>query len=860
MFFCCDLARIGDMLRIERIFIDGTDEELLTDNPTPTIAFTLASDREETVLRRARVQVGAWQTETVEQGNIVYQGEKLSPFSRYEVTLEAEDNHGERAKKSVSFRTGRMGTPWRASWITDGDYRFTAKKTSPVPITFRKVFRFDKEVRSCVLYATALGIYDLFLDGKKVGDRYFAPGFTSYSSQLQYQTYDVSKQIKRGSELRAVVAGGWAVGAFVFTRKNRITANRQALLLEGRVIFADGSEETFGTDESWQVSREGALRFAEFYDGEIYDARREITEWRLAQKERVKIQPKLLADYGAPVRAHERFSPIHCRRIGEELIYDFGQNFAGVVHLTLNGAEGQRITVRHAEVLQKDGRLNTSFLRSAKCELIYICREGAQEYTPSMTYMGFRYVSVQGIAEERLKIEGVALYSDLQLNGAFSCSDERLNRLQENIVWSGKSNFVDIPTDCPQRDERMGWTGDIALFAPTACYNFRMTRFFEKWLKDLAAEQGKGGGIPNTVPKQGYGFPATMPQKAVAFWGDACIYVPYAEYMARGDKQILRRYYPVMKRYLNACLFWAGLFHFGEKKYLWSDPSFLQFGDWVAPDVEKMSAWQKRSKYTATAALARAGQLLAEIAEALGKGEDVSFFTSVASGASNAYCKYLTDGKGTLVGEEFQTGYVLPLYFHMFEGEERTAAVENLVRLLQKNDYRIGTGFPGTPYLLFALADNGREEEAFFTLFNEKCPSWLYEVKLGATTVWERWDGLNEAGECSVGEDGTGGMVSFNHYAFGAVGDFLYRRIAGIQPTSAGYQTFRVQPLVGGGITWVKASVGCAYGEIKVEWTRKGSSLTAKISVPVGARCHAVVGNQERIMGSGDYLVEGEIT
>ncbi len=846
------------MFEIEKLWVENTESGLITDCPAPRVGFSLASDGQNITLAHAEVSLNGWKVETTEQNGIVYAGEPLQPFTEYEASVSVRNNLGEQAHKAVRFQTGRMGMEWSARWITDGAYRFREKKTSPEVITFQKQLKFKGEVKRVRVYATALGIYNLYLNGEKVGKSYFAPGFTSYEHQLQYQTYEL-EAVKSGDTLSAVVAGGWAVGAFVFTRQNRITAKRQAFLAEIWVDYADGSREVIATDGSWQVSRDGALRFAEFYDGEVYDARRKITLWRPATVEKVKIRPQIVADYGVPVVERELFSPVSVKQIGKELIYDFGQNFAGVVRLKINGRAGQKITVRHAEILKQDGTLHTAFLRSAKCRIEYICTDGAQEYTPSMTYMGFRYISVTGIAQEDISVTGVALYSDLAENGSFTCSDERVNRLQQNIVWSGKSNFVDIPTDCPQRDERMGWTGDIALFAPTACYNFRMSKFLEKWLKDLKSEQGKGGGIPNTVPKQGYGFPTTMPLKAIAFWGDACIYVPYAEYLAWGDKSILQRYYGVMKRYVKACLFWAGLFSFGKRKYIWNDLPAFQFGDWVAPDVPKMSQWQSRCKWTGTASIARAGQLLSEIARILGDREGEREYAALYQNASEAYSRYLTDGNGRLYNE-FQTGYVLPLYFQMFEGEEREKAVENLLSLVKKNDYRIGTGFPGTPYILFALADNGKKEDAFKMLLNTKCPSWLYEVNAGATTVWERWDGLNEDGTCTIGDDGTGGMISYNHYAFGAVGDFLYRRVAGIQPTSAGYRTFTVKPLVGGGISAATGKVRCLYGEIISAWKVERETLTLTVTVPVNARAKVILGENTHAVGSGTHTFEAPLS
>ena len=292
---------------------------------------------------------------------------------------------------------------------------------------------------------------------------------------------------------------------------------------------------------------------ADFYDGETYDATISLDKanWRSAVQERLRVKPKLMADYGADVKEHETFAPVSCKKLGNALIYDFGQNFAGVVRLTVTGKRGQKITIRHSEVLNPDGTLNTAFLRTAKATATYICKDGKQTWSPRLTYMGFRYISVEGVREEDVQVTGVMLYSDIQQTGSFRCSNELLNRLQENIVRSAKSNFMDIPTDCPQRDERMGWTGDIAVFAPTAAFNFDMNRFLDKWLLDVQAEQLPTGGLPNTVPVQGYGFPATMPKMAVAWWGDACVLVPWAQYMARGDVGVLRRMYELGVRMMT---------------------------------------------------------------------------------------------------------------------------------------------------------------------------------------------------------------------------------------------------------------------------------------------------------------------
>ena len=376
----------------------------------------------------------------------------------------------------------------------------------------------------------------------------------------------------------------------------------------------------------------------------------------------------------------------------------------------------------------------------------------------------------------------------------------------------------------------------------------------EKWLRDVKAEQLPTGGIPNTVPVQGYGFPATMPEMAVDWWGDACVLVPWALYEATGSLDVLRMMYPTMQKYVKACCFWAG-FGIGKHRYIWHTPSVLHFGDWVAPDVPKMSQWQARSKYTATASLCNTSGTLAKIARILGKTEDAAKYKELSRKVADAYCGVLTDGNGK-TKEEFQTAYVLPLYLNMFPENVKAKAAENLVKLVEKNDYKIGTGFPGTPYILFALADNGHADTAYKMLLNTQCPSWLYEVRVGATTVWERWDGLDENGECPIGDDGTDMMISYNHYASGAVGAFLYRRVLGVEPTEAGYRKFKFAPVVGGGITEAEGTVGTPYGVIKAAWKIADGEMAMTVAVPVGTECTAVLpSGEEKVLGSGEYTV-----
>jgi len=847
------------MFRIKRFACEHMTQGCVTDSARPAFSFAVESDRNGAELASARLSINGWETESPSQIAQLYGGEPLKPFTRYCARLSVSDDQGAQDKAELTFETGRMDTPWQARWITDGAYRFTQKAVSPLPMTFRKNFSEGKQIERARIYATAMGIYELELNGTKVGDEYLAPGFTSYKTRLQYQTYDITAQLQQSNTLIAYVAGGWAVGSFIYSRNNRVYADRQALLLEIRIDYTDGTSRVIGTDPTWEVTMNGPFRMADIYDGETYDATLSLNDadWHAAAEEKLRVRPRIMASSGMPVRAQEVMRPLSCTPSKDGLIYDFGQNFAGVISLEIQGSAGQTITVKHAEILNPDGSLNTAFLRTAKACATYICREGRQSYSPRLTYMGFRYVCISGIEQENVDVSARALYSDIKRTGDFSCSNEMLNQLQSNIIWSAKSNFVDIPTDCPQRDERMGWTGDIALFSPVACAGFDMRRFLEKWMDDLAAEQLPTGGIPNVIPRHGFGFPTTMPVIAVDFWGDACILVPWAEYRARGDVRMLEKYYDTMKKYVDACAFWARLFSFGTKRYIWHTFSMLHFGDWVAPDVPQMSQWQKRSKWTATASLCHTSGLLSKVASILGKEEDARKYGELSRRTADAYCKVFTDGQGKLK-EEFQTAYVLPLHFDMFPAEQKQAAADNLVRLVEKSDYCIGTGFPGTPFILFALADNGHVDTAYRMLMNTKCPSWLYQVKVGATTIWERWDGLDENGVCPIGDDGTDKMISYNHYAAGAVGDFFLRRIAGLEATEAGYRSFRVKPVPGGGLTSAKAHIETPYGTAASEWSIEEDAFVLKVRVPVGAECEAVLPDgTSAVLGSGEHTLRG---
>lgn len=734
-------------------------------------------------------------------------------------------------------------------WITDRTLP-VEKGKSPLPLTFRKRFPLRELPKTAVVKATALGIYDLYLNGIRITERYFAPGFTSYRHVIQVQEYEVSRLLKPENELIAVVGPGWATGRFTYLSRAHITAKRPALLLE---VQDENKAVLLHTDESWEVTQQGNYRFGDFYDGEVYDAAVDLNaaKWHKVSCTKPAGNPKLLPEYGAPVIAHEKMEPqrVFPAANGRETVYDFGQNFAGVICLKLCGKKGQKITVRHSEVLFQ-GNLSTNSLRTAKGEVTYLCRDGVQEYSPRLTYMGFRYAGISGVGPEDIEVSAFSLYSDISTVGSFVCSDPLLNRLQENIVWSGKSNFVDIPTDCPQRDERLGWTGDLCVFSSTACFNFDLGRFLKKWLTDVRLEQGFGGGIPFIVPKHGTNYP-TVP---TACWGDSCILVPWSLYLSTGDLSSLRENYPTMKRYLKAVKRWASLFSVRrDQRRIWK--LLFQFGDWCAPGLTPRQC-MSRGKWVATAYFSRSCDVMAQIAHLLNQPRDEARYRKLQKEINTAYLHVFTDGNGTLL-DEFQTGYVLPLAFQMVEGKNRENMAKNLVKLVRENGYHLSTGFTGTPFLLFALADNGYPEDAYRLLFQDTCPSWLYGVKAGATTFWEEWDAVSPKNAVS-GESDSG--VSFNHYAYGAVGSFLYQRVAGLEPTSGGYKTFLVRPVPGGKLTWVRVTHVCTYGEIEVYWEKADGYFNLTVQVPAGTHCTVVLpSGKTHEVSSGEHSFQEEV-
>lgn len=753
-----------------------------------------------------------------------------------------------------------------AKWIT-GPAKID-RDSEVAPYLFRKQVTLPANVKSAVLYATALGVYSIFADNHKISDTYFAPGYTEYSQRLQYQEYDVTSLLSGKSSfvLTAELADGWYAGRLGLCNMENRYGEKRALLAELHVTLTDGSEQIIPTDTSFEVTTEGPRRHAGFFDGEVYDARLEnkipADSFVPASEYTGKVPPQIVPMQGVPVRLHEQVKPkrIFKDRDGITLI-DFGRNLAGIVKIgPLTAKEGQQIVIHHGELVQ-DGKLYTGNLRTAKQTLVYTCKEGVNEYLPEFCYMGFQYISVEGMDVTEENICAYEIYSDMETIGSFTCSDERINQLQHNIVTSLKANFIDIPTDCPQRDERCGWTGDIAAFAPTAAFNMDITQFMKKWLGDLAIVQKEVGVVPWICPSNNFiydrtsTFWAEIYDQCDALWGDAATLVPWAVYQSSGDVSVLEQQYESMKSWVNTEKRLADIVEEDSPRYIWKHG--MQLGDWLAPGKD-MHGWTASAKWTSTAYFANSAHIVSQAAAILGKTEDAAAYDSLFQTICQAFRDNFVEPDGHIT-DGFQSIYALALRFGLLLPEQRPRALQDLLDDIKARDNHLGTGFVGTAELLAALSDEGKTQEAYDLLFQDTCPSWLYPVSCGATSSWERWDSLCPDGTVNNSDDGPKDMVSFNHYAYGAVGNWLYTRVGGLSMAEPGYKTFRFAPVIGKQLEFVEVSHTCPYGTITCRWEKDSAAAHGyimKFHVPEQTR--AIVTCPDGVIREyegGDYTI-----
>jgi alpha-L-rhamnosidase len=734
------------------------------------------------------------------------------------------------------------------SWVED------ASRPQPCPLLRRKfAIRGEGQVARARLYVTALGVYEAYLNGVRIGDHVLAPGWTSYGHRLRYQTFDVTDLLRAGSNvLGAVLGDGWYRGRLGFDGGRRnLYGDQLALLAQLEITYADGATERVVTDTHWRAAT-GPILASDLYDGEWYDARLERPGWDAPDYDdhswsgaRVLNHDltTLIAPDGPPVRPIELVAPtaIDTSPSGRT-IADFGQNLVGRVRLTVHGRSGETITLRHAEVLEH-GELCTRPLRHAAATDRYTLRgEGVETWEPRFTFHGFRYVEVNGWPGEldADALRAVVCHSDLERTGWFACSDPLIERLHENAVWSMRGNFLDIPTDCPQRDERLGWTGDIQIFAPTACFLYDVAGFLRSWLRDLAAEQDPSGTVPHVVPRV-----TTGPFPPAAGWGDAAVIVPWVLYQRFGDAGILAAQWDSMRAWVDYIAE-----HTGPRR-LW-DRGF-QFGDWVDPAAppERPGASRTDPYLVATAYFARSADLLGQIAGVLNRPRDQVRYQALAAEVRAAFAEEYVAPSGRLVSDT-ATAYALAIEFALLpRDDQRRHAGEQLVGVVRESGYRISTGFLGTPLICDALRSVGAQETAYRLLTQRACPSWLYPVTMGATTVWERWDSLRPDGAVNPGE-----MTSFNHYALGAIADWLHRVVAGLAPAAPGYRRLMIRPCPGGGLSHARAAHRTPYGSATVHWQVEAGRFHLVISVPPNTTASVVLpgGDADPIeVGSGTH-------
>lgn len=771
---------------------------------------------------------------------IPYEGTSLKSGEKYFWQVKIWDNNKRESKWSETafFEMGLLSpSDWKAKWIEmDSD----TNRYSPSP-HFRKEFSIDKPVKKAVVYVTSHGFYELHLNGRKVGNEVLTPGWTSYLKRLQYQVYDITAQVSKGKNAVAAVLGdGWYRGTLGWGSNWAIYGKRLGLLMQMKVTFTDGTEQLIITDDTWKCNNNGALRMSDIYNGETYDATKKLTGWNMPEfndtgwmKVRTgSYNNPLIASEGAPIRKIMEIKPAKVFRSPKgSLLVDMGQNMVGWIRLKVSGPKGTMVKVRHAEVLDKYGEFYTANLRSAKCELNYtLAGTGEEVYEPRFTFMGFRYLEITGFPGTLTadNITGIVVHSDMKPTGSYESSSKLLNQLQHNIEWGQRGNFVDVPTDCPQRDERLGWTGDAQAFSRTAAFNFDVAPFFTKWLKDLAADQKQGGEIPDVIPDVLNRQNATSAAPS-AGWGDVGVIVPWTMYTVYGDKRLLEAQYPSMKNWVEYIRKKAG------DSYQWKGGS--KYGDWLFyhPPVNSHTAADGFTEhdFIASAYFAYSASLLAQAAEVLGKTEDQKFYSDLFGKIKDVFIKEYVTQKGR-VGTCSQTSYVLALKFNLLPDNLRQAAADFLVADIKGRGNHLSTGFLGTIYLNHVLSQAGYSDVAYDLLLQETYPSWIYPVKMGATTIWERWDGQKTD---STFQDI--GMNSFNHYAYGAIGDWMYRVSSGIEAGKPGYKEILIQPTPGRKLEYSKAKFESLYGTIESGWIRKNGKIIVTVKIP--ANTEAIV-------------------
>lgn len=830
------------MLNVKKVRCEYKKNPIGIDIIRPRISWQVYTEVSGIVQTSYRIQVSkdddsfnniVWDTGIVDSDqsiHIEYAGNSLKSRNRYYYRIQICDNKGNNSGWSeiCFWEMGLLNIrEWVANWISpDINEEYLAKEECSL---LRNEIKVNAKVKSARIYATALGLYELYINGRRADGNLFAPGWTSYNKRLQYQTYDVTDLLTHGSNaIGAVLANGWYKGSLVWEGNKNLFGEKRGLLLQLNISYEDGRQDVLISNDNWKIST-GPILMSEIYHGETYDATLEKEGWNTAdfddsEWKNAKCIPHtkeiLVAQENVPVRVIEEIRPIEIITTPKgERVIDFGQNMVGWVQFKVQGAGSTIVTLKHAEVLDKEGNFYTDNLRSAKQTIRYILKgEGVEVYEPHFTFQGFRYIMIDGYPGE-IKLEnfiGKVIHSVMEQTGEFNCSNELINKLQHNILWGQKGNFLDVPTDCPQRDERLGWTGDSQMFIRTACFNMNVAPFFSKWLKDLYADQSKDKGIPFVIPH-------VLDDKSYSSsaWGDAATICPWTIYLCYGDKRILEEQYESMKMWVEY------IREQGENEYLWN--TGFHFGDWLGLDSKPDSYVGATPKdFIATAFYAYSTEILASTAKIINKLSDFKEYDELYNNIIKNFRKEFVAPNGRLVAQT-QTAHVLALMFHLVEECDKKTTADALVKLLEESNYHLTTGFVGTPYLCHVLSENGYTDIAYKLLMQTDYPSWLYQITKGATTIWEHWDGIKEDGSFWSAD-----MNSFNHYAYGAIGDWLYRVVCGIDTStkSPGYKHINICPKPGLGLDFAEAALQTMYGEIKSKWHKKEGKMEINVAIP----------------------------
>ena len=828
---------INAQLSVKNLLTENLKNPIGLDTGSPRFNWILESEKRDVQQQAYEIIVYHEKKEIWKSGKqnsdqstwVKYVGKPLKSNHYYSWKVRAWDNYGhvsewsEKAFFQIAFLNKN---DWQAKWVEPG---FAEEKERPSPI-FRKEFNSRKKIKKATAYITAHGLYEAFLNGKRIGDAYLSPGWTSYNKRLQYQVYDVTNILRPGQNAIGIMLGnGWYRGELVWKNRRNFYGEDIAFLFQLEIEYSNGKKERIISDKSWKSST-GSIQFSEIYHGETIDARKEKTGWLQIDyndekwehaKENTHHMDVLLATFNEPIKKQELIKPKKIIKTPNgETVIDFGQNLVGWVMVTVHGKPGDKVILTHGEVLDKNGNFYRENIRYAKQQNTYILKGGGAEFfEPHFTWQGFRYVRVDEFPSE-IKPENftaVALYSDMKPVGKFFTSDSLINQLQSNITWGQKGNFLDVPLDCPQRDERLGWTGDAQAFSRTAMFNFDGHNFFVKWLQDLAADQLPDGRVPYVIPQ-------VMRQKdaASAGWADAATIVPWNVYLVYGDTLVLANQYESMKK-------WVDFMHGQSKDYLWN--TGFHFGDWqsfrVDDDEHGRSAFTDKY-FIAQCFMAHSTQLLVNTAKVLNKDQDATEYAQLLEHAKNAFLnEYITPNGATV--SNTQTSYVLALQFDMLPTELRQPAADRLAKNIAAYDNHLTTGFLGTPYLCHVLTRFGYSDLAFELLLNQTYPSWLYPITMGATTMWERWNGIKPDSTFVSPR-----ANSFNHYAYGAIGDWMYRAVAGIDQAtgSTGYKRSVIKPYIGGNFRQVNASLQTVYGELSTSWKIEKGEIVMEVSIP----------------------------